>query len=72
MTQTGLDSFAKDSVMIADDDEPMIVVDGRRAIVGDDRRAAGDDNNRTIIRSKSKVLVPVNNEPALVGNTSWT
>ncbi len=39
-------------------------------IVGDGRRAIVDDNNRTIIRSKSRVLVPINNEPVLVGNTS--
>ncbi len=57
MTETGVDSFANNSV-IADDDEPMIVGDGQRVY------------SRTIIRSKDKVPSPVNNQPVLVGNTT--
>ncbi|CAF2937751.1 unnamed protein product [Rotaria sp. Silwood2] len=57
MAHTGGDSFVKDSV-ITDDDEPMIV--------GDDRRVMVDNNDSTIIRSKNKVLIPINNEPVLV------
>ncbi|CAF1468487.1 unnamed protein product [Rotaria sordida] len=53
MTETGVDSFANNSV-IADDDEPMIVGDGQRVY------------SRTIVRSKDKVLKPVNNEPIVV------
>ena len=45
-----------------DDDEPMIVGDNRRVMV--------DNNDPKIIRSKNIVLIPVNNEPVLVGNTS--
>ncbi|CAF4314810.1 unnamed protein product, partial [Rotaria magnacalcarata] len=57
MAHTGGDLFVKDSV-INDDDEPMIV--------GDDRRVMVDNNDPTIIQSKNKVLIPVNNEPVLV------
>ncbi|CAF1336743.1 unnamed protein product [Rotaria sp. Silwood1] len=53
MTETGVDSFANNSVIV-DDDEPMIVGDGQRVY------------SRTIIRSKDKVLNPVNNEPIVV------
>ncbi|CAF1438367.1 unnamed protein product [Rotaria sordida] len=56
MAHTGGDSFVKDSV-ITDDNETMIV--------GDDRRVMVDNNDPTIIRSKNKVLIPINNEPVL-------
>ncbi|CAF3475115.1 unnamed protein product [Rotaria socialis] len=65
MAHTGGDSFVKDSV-ITDDDEPIMVGDERRVMVGDDRRVMVDNNDPTIIRSKNKVLIPVNNEPVLV------
>ena len=58
MIETSGDSFDNNSV-IADDDQPMVIDDGQRVY------------SRTIVRSKDKVPSPVNNEPVLVGNTTW-
>ncbi|CAM4878660.1 unnamed protein product [Rotaria socialis] len=52
-------------VMVGDERRVM-VGDERRVMVGDDRRVMVDNNDPTIIRSKNKVLIPVNNEPVLV------
>ncbi len=52
--KTSVDSVANDSVMTAND-ESMII---------------GDNNNRRINRNNNRVLIPVHNEPVLVGNTS--
>ena len=58
MIETSGDSFDNNSV-IADDDQPMVIDDGQRVY------------SRTIVRSKDKVPSSVNNEPVLVGNTTW-
>ncbi|UJR38868.1 hypothetical protein I4U23_031536 [Adineta vaga] len=53
MTRTRADSIGNESVIIDDDNDSTVA----------------DNNERTIIRSKNKVLVPINNNaPVLVGN----
>jgi len=50
--------------------ESIIVENGESMIIDDNPRIANEKNNRTIIRSKTKIFVPMNNELVFVGKLS--